>query len=241
MADFYFLTFGTNGSITCTFDWLPWWWLKFSSTGHKSKVYIPAFHWVKLLHRQTDRWNVYLFICLFVYYCHSCFLLAENFSFFASYWLKVQRWARAKKKAPCTMKIINKYLLKGLKLGAKVPKCPALVYFLQSWARSVFFNFFTKKMIFCIFYQVNLTGSGLFKKDWCRNRLLTFCYYREKTLWRKHFFLTDFCIFISNLVDFFSKFYFFYSPWGEKIFSPHLALVNIFLCECMQNTYCYPC
>ena len=28
-------------------------------------------------------------------------------------------------------------------------------------------------MIFCIFYKVNLTGSGLFKKDWSGNRLLT--------------------------------------------------------------------
>ena len=28
-------------------------------------------------------------------------------------------------------------------------------------------------MIFCIFYQVNLTESGLFKKDWGRNRLIT--------------------------------------------------------------------
>ena len=26
------------------------------------------------------------------------------------------------------------------------------------------------KTIFCIFYQVHLTGSGLFKLDWCRNR-----------------------------------------------------------------------
>ena len=35
---------------------------------------------------------------------------------------------------------------------------------LQSWALSVFFNVFNnKKMIFCLFYQVNLTGSGLFK------------------------------------------------------------------------------
>ena len=34
----------------------------------------------------------------------------------------------------------------------------------QSWALSVFFNFFNnKKWFFCIFYQVNLTGSGLFK------------------------------------------------------------------------------
>ena len=29
-------------------------------------------------------------------------------------------------------------------------------------------------MIFCNFYQVDLTGSGLFKSDWCRNRLLTY-------------------------------------------------------------------
>ena len=34
----------------------------------------------------------------------------------------------------------------------------------QSWALSVFLSCFTnKKTIFCIFYQVNLTGSGLFK------------------------------------------------------------------------------
>ena len=34
----------------------------------------------------------------------------------------------------------------------------------QSWVLSVFLNLFSaKKMIFCIFYQVNFTGSGLFK------------------------------------------------------------------------------
>ena len=45
----------------------------------------------------------------------------------------------------------------------------------QSWALSVFFHSFNnKKMIFGIFHQVNLTGSGLFKWDWGRNRLLTF-------------------------------------------------------------------
>ena len=34
----------------------------------------------------------------------------------------------------------------------------------QSWALSVFFKFFQQqKMIFCNFYQANLTGSGLFK------------------------------------------------------------------------------
>ena len=38
-------------------------------------------------------------------------------------------------------------------------------------------------MIFCIFYQVNLTGSGLFKKDWCRNRLLTW-----KKVQQNHFY-----------------------------------------------------
>ena len=43
----------------------------------------------------------------------------------------------------------------------------------QSWALSVFLNFFNKKMIVCIFYQVNLIGSGFFKLDWCRNGLLT--------------------------------------------------------------------
>ena len=33
---------------------------------------------------------------------------------------------------------------------------------------------FTKVAVFfCIFYKINLTGSGLFKSDWCRNRLLT--------------------------------------------------------------------
>ena len=37
-------------------------------------------------------------------------------------------------------------------------------WLVQSWARSVFFNYFNnKKLIFCIFYQVNLTGSGIFK------------------------------------------------------------------------------
>ena len=29
-------------------------------------------------------------------------------------------------------------------------------------------------MNFIIFYQVNLTGSGLYKYNWCRNRLFTF-------------------------------------------------------------------
>ena len=33
---------------------------------------------------------------------------------------------------------------------------------LQSWALSVFWIFLTIKMICCIFYQVNLTGSGFF-------------------------------------------------------------------------------
>ena len=43
----------------------------------------------------------------------------------------------------------------------------------QSWALAVFFNFFTneKLFIFCIFYQVNLTGGRLFKYGWRRNRL----------------------------------------------------------------------
>ena len=36
----------------------------------------------------------------------------------------------------------------------------------------IFVFFQQQKMIFCIFYQVNLTGSGLFKWDWCRIRLL---------------------------------------------------------------------
>ena len=39
-----------------------------------------------------------------------------------------------------------------------------LVQFYQSWALSVFLNFFNnKKMIFCNFYQFKLTGSGFFK------------------------------------------------------------------------------
>ena len=55
---------------------------------------------------------------------------------------------------------------------------------LQSWALSVFFNFFNNKKWFCIFYLVNLTGSGLFKSDWCRNRFLTI--YKMK---KNHFLL----------------------------------------------------
>ena len=36
--------------------------------------------------------------------------------------------------------------------------------YLQSWALSVFFNAFNnKKLFFAFFYQVNLTGRGLFK------------------------------------------------------------------------------
>ena len=41
---------------------------------------------------------------------------------------------------------------------------PAPPTFEQSWALEVFFNFFNnKKWFFCIFYQANLTRSGLFK------------------------------------------------------------------------------
>ena len=36
----------------------------------------------------------------------------------------------------------------------------------QSWALEVFLIFFNKKNILCIFSQVNLTGSWLFKLDW---------------------------------------------------------------------------
>ena len=37
---------------------------------------------------------------------------------------------------------------------------------MQSWALEIFFYFFnSKKMTCCFFYQVNLTGSGLFKQD----------------------------------------------------------------------------
>ena len=39
----------------------------------------------------------------------------------------------------------------------------SLLQNLQSWALSVFLNFFNNKMIICIFHQVNLTGSELFK------------------------------------------------------------------------------
>ena len=43
------------------------------------------------------------------------------------------------------------------------------------WALAVVFNFFNKreKMNVFIFCQVSLTGGGLFRQDWCRNRLLT--------------------------------------------------------------------
>ena len=41
----------------------------------------------------------------------------------------------------------------------------------HSWALSVFFNFTNhKNLFFFIFYQVNLTGSGLFKLDWCGSK-----------------------------------------------------------------------
>ena len=33
----------------------------------------------------------------------------------------------------------------------------------QSWAITIFFNIFNNKNDYCILYQVNLTGSGLFK------------------------------------------------------------------------------
>ena len=49
-----------------------------------------------------------------------------------------------------------------------------LVISSQSWALSVFLRFFNNKKLFvCNFYKVNVTGSGLFKKDWCRNSLLS--------------------------------------------------------------------
>ena len=38
-------------------------------------------------------------------------------------------------------------------------------HFRYFWILSIIKNYF------CIFYHVNLTGSGLFKYDWCRNRL----------------------------------------------------------------------
>ena len=44
---------------------------------------------------------------------------------------------------------------------------------IQGWALSVFFYFCNNKNDFLHFYQVNLTGSVLFKEDWYRNRLLT--------------------------------------------------------------------
>ena len=43
----------------------------------------------------------------------------------------------------------------------------------QSWALSVFLNVFNDEKRFAAFsYQFKLTGSGLFKLDWCRNSLL---------------------------------------------------------------------
>ena len=46
-------------------------------------------------------------------------------------------------------------------------------FIIQSWALSVFLNFFTNKKWFLAFLnQVNLvTGCGLLKYDWCRHRL----------------------------------------------------------------------
>ena len=42
----------------------------------------------------------------------------------------------------------------------------------QSWAFAVFFYFSPlKNGIFCIFYQINLTGGRLFKEYWSKNRL----------------------------------------------------------------------
>ena len=46
------------------------------------------------------------------------------------------------------------------------------------------FSIIIKKMICCIFYQVNLTGNGLFKLDWWRNRLLIW-----KKMHQNHFLL----------------------------------------------------
>ena len=54
---------------------------------------------------------------------------------------------------------------------------------------------------------------------------------------RKHcegnIFFSQICIFINNLADFSAKFYFFYSPWGKKLFPftllwPTFSYVNIF-------------
>ena len=50
----------------------------------------------------------------------------------------------------------------------------------------IFFN--NKKMIFCIFYQVNLTGSGLFKWGWCRNMVVTLALMKKC---KKIIFITD--------------------------------------------------
>ena len=48
--------------------------------------------------------------------------------------------------------------------SAIVHPCHEALMTNQSWALSVFFNFFNyKNYIFCIFYQVNLTGVRLSK------------------------------------------------------------------------------
>ena len=53
-------------------------------------------------------------------------------------------------------------------------RCSPLWALARSWALSVFFSFFiNKKWFFAFFFQVNLTESGLFKQDWCRNGLFT--------------------------------------------------------------------
>ena len=62
---------------------------------------------------------------------------------------------------------------------------------------------------------------------------LHFCYYREKTLWRKHFFFTDFFYFYQQFGGFFFYILLFPLTMREKIFFPYLALANIFLHECI--------
>ena len=57
-----------------------------------------------------------------------------------------------------------------------------------------------------------------------------FCYYREKTLWRKNVFLTDFCIFINNLADFF---------FINFTFSTHHEGKKFFPLTLLWPTFCY--
>ena len=54
----------------------------------------------------------------------------------------------------------------------------------QSWALDVFDYFFNyKNDIFCIFYQVNLTGGRLFKYEWRRNGLKRYRFKEIGTLY----------------------------------------------------------